>query len=258
MLLPIGDDNRDRRLTPIVNYLLIALNIFVFIYWQGLGSNDHFTFAFAAVPGEILNGTDIITSNKVLIDPYTGQSLELPGLQPTPVPVFFTLITSMFMHGGIAHLLGNMMFLAIFGDNLENVMGHMKYLLFYTLCGVLAGLSHVFSTLILGQNVLIPSLGASGAISGVMGGYLLLFPTRSIHVLVLFFIATIPAFLVVGLWFVFQVLNGLGTLGGEEAGGVAYAAHIGGFIFGLLLVKRFAKRVVVIRQRPTRSLFGNY
>jgi membrane associated rhomboid family serine protease len=179
----------------------------------------------------------------------------MPGLQHTPVPVFFTLISSMFMHGGIAHLLGNLMFLAIFGDNLENVMGHVKYLLFYLLCGVLASLSHVFSTFILGQNLLIPSLGASGAISGVMGGYLLLFPTRGIHVLLLFFIVTIPAFLVVGLWFVFQVLNGLGTLGGDEAGGVAYAAHIGGFIFGLLLVKRFANRVPVLRQRTSRSLF---
>lgn len=213
MLLPIGDDNRDRRITPFINYLLIVFNIFVFIFWQHLGRNDIFTYAFAAVPGEILTNTDVITDNSILTDPYTQQSFELPGLQHTPVPVFLTLVTSMFMHGGIAHLLGNMMFLGIFGDNVENVMGHLKYFIFYLLTGVLAGLSHVFSTWILGQNLLIPSLGASGAISGVLGGYLLLFPTRGVHVwLFFFFVVTVPAFLVVGLWFVFQVLNSLGTL----------------------------------------------
>jgi membrane associated rhomboid family serine protease len=257
MLIPIGDDNRDRLITPIVNYLLIALNIFVFIYWQRLGSNNAFTYAFATVPGEILSGTDIITNSKVLTDPYTGNSFDMPGLGRTPVHVFFTLITSMFMHGGFAHLLGNMMFLGIFGDNLENAMGHIKYLVFYLLTGILAGLSHVFTTFILGQNMLIPALGASGAISAVLGGYLLMFPTRGVHVWILFFIATIPAFVVVGLWFVFQVLNGLGSLGGEEAGGVAYAAHIGGFVFGFLLIKRFVKRVPVTRRRQSWSTYKN-
>jgi membrane associated rhomboid family serine protease len=243
MLLPIGDDNRDLKITPFINYLLIALNIFAFIYWQRFGQDLAVTFGYATVPGEILTGTDIITSSKVLTDPYTGQDLQLPGLQPTPIPVFLTLITSMFMHGGIAHLLGNMLFLWIFGDNIENVLGHLKYLVFYLLCGVLASLSHVFATLILGQNLLIPSFGASGAISAVLGGYLLLFPTRGVYVwLFFFFVVTIPAFIVVGLWFVFQVLNGLGTLGGEEAGGIAYAAHIGGFISGLFLVKSFMKK----------------
>ncbi|MCW3080118.1 rhomboid family intramembrane serine protease [Segetibacter sp.] len=250
MLLPIGDDNKDRKITPFINYLLIALNIFLFIYWQRLGSDLPVTFGYAAVPGEILTGTDIITDSKVLTDPYTGQDHQLPGLQRTPVPVFLTLITSMFMHGGIAHLLGNMLFLWIFGDNIENKLGHLKYLVFYLLCGTLASLSHVFATLILGQNLLIPSLGASGAISAVLGGYLLLFPTRGVHVwLFLFFVVTIPAFIVVGFWFVFQVLNGLGTLGGEEAGGIAYAAHIGGFISGLFLVKSF------IRKAPRRKVW---
>lgn len=259
MLLPIGDDNRDRHITPFVNYVLIALNIFVFIFWQHLGTNDLFTFAYAAVPGEILTGTDIITDNKVLTDPYTQQPFELPGLQLTPVPVFLTLVTSMFMHGGFAHLAGNMMYLGIFGDNLENAMGHLKYLVFYLLCGLLAGLSHVFSTWILGHSLLIPSLGASGAISGVLGGYMLLFPTRGVHVwLLLFFVVTVPSFLVMGMWFVFQVLNGLGTLGGEEAGGVAYAAHIGGFIFGLILVKKFLKRIPVSRQRSSWGSFRDY
>jgi membrane associated rhomboid family serine protease len=243
MLIPIGDDNRDRRIVPIINYLLIAANIFVFIFYQRLGANDVFTYAYASVPEEIVTGTDFVSRPEILVDSYTGQSFHLPGLQPTPIPVLFTLVTSMFLHGGIAHILGNMLFLGIFGDNLENVMGHLKYLFFYLLCGILAGLSHVFSTLVLGQNLLIPSLGASGAISGVLGGYIVLFPTRGVHVwLFLFFVVTIPAFLIVGVWFIFQVLNSMGTLGGEEAGGIAYAAHIGGFIFGLLLVKRFAKR----------------
>jgi membrane associated rhomboid family serine protease len=255
MLLPIGDDNRDRRITPFVNYLLIALNIFVFIYYQQWGSDNAFTFAFATVPGEILTGTDIVTSAEILKDPYTGQLVELPGLQRTPVHVFFTLLSSMFMHGGLAHLGGNMLFLYIFGDNLEDVLGHVKYLVFYILCGILASLCHVFTTFILGQNLLIPSLGASGAISAVLGAYMLLHPTRGVHIWIFFFIVTIPAFLAVGIWFAFQVMNGLGTLGGQEAGGIAYAAHIGGFVAGLFLVKLFGKRVVPER-RPQRRFFG--
>jgi membrane associated rhomboid family serine protease len=243
MAIPIGDDNRDRQRIPIINYLLIAANIFVFFYWQQWGNNIPLTFAYATVPGEILTGTDIITGSELLKDPYTGEIFELPGLQATPVPVFLTLFTSMFLHGGFAHLFGNMLFLWIFGDNIEDRLGHFRYLIFYLLCGVLAGLSHVLATFILGQNLLIPSLGASGAISGILAGYLVLFPHRGVHVWIFLFIITVPAFIVVGLWFVFQVMNGLGTLGGEEAGGVAYAAHIGGFLFGLLLIKRFAKKV---------------
>jgi len=254
MLLPIGDDNRDRRRTPFVNYILIAINVFVFIYWQNIGQNVNFTFAYSTVPGEILTGTDIITDARMLKDPYTGQQIEMPGLQYTPVPVYFTLFTSMFMHGGIAHLAGNMLYLWIFGDNLEDAMGHLKYLMFYLLCGVLAALSHVFSTAYFGQSMLIPSLGASGAISGALAGYMILFPKRSVHVWMLFTIISVPAFLAVGLWFFFQVVNGMGALGGEEAGGVAYAAHIGGFIAGLLLVRQFTVRrpALPYRERAAR------
>lgn len=252
MLIPIGDDNRDRRLFPFVNYLLLLANVLVFVYWQDLGRDINFTYAFSTVPAEILTGADVITSPEIIIDPYTSQRLEMPGLQPTPVPVYLTLITSMFMHGGFAHLAGNMMYLWIFGDNLENVMGHRNYLLFYLICGVLAGLAHVFTTAIFGHNPLIPSLGASGAISGVLAGYMLLFPRRAVHVWILFTIITVPAFVTVGIWFLFQIINGLGALGGDEAaGGVAYAAHIGGFIAGLLLVRRFVKkqRVITIDRR---------
>src|SRR5215217_4363283 len=148
MPIPIGDDNRDRRITPVVNYILIALNIFVFFYWQRWGGNVHLTFAYATVPGEILTGADLVTPAEQLVDPYTGQVFEMPGLQPTPIPVFFTLFTSMFLHGGLAHLFGNMLYLGIFGDNVEDALGHFRYLLFYLLCGLLAGLTHVFTTFI--------------------------------------------------------------------------------------------------------------
>lgn len=254
MLLPIGDDNSDRTIRPYVNYFFILVNILVFIYLQHWGNDIPFTYGYATVPAEILSGHDIVTQAQVVTDPISGQQFMMPGLQPTPIPVYLTLFTSMFMHGGLAHILGNMLYLWIFGDNLENVMGHTRYFFFYLLCGVLAGLSHVFATAFLGHNALVPSLGASGAIAGVLGGYILLFPTRRIRIW-LFFIFTVglPAFLVVGLWFVFQVINGMGMLGGEEAGGVAYAAHIGGFIAGLLLVKAFIPRA---EPEPTRrSIF---
>jgi membrane associated rhomboid family serine protease len=135
-----------------------------------------------------------------------------------------------------------MLFLHVFGDNLEDAMGHRRYIYFYLLCGLLAAISHVLFTAFSSQSVYTPSLGASGAISGVMGGYMLLFPTRSVHMWIFFLIISVPAIIAVGLWFVFQVINGMGMLGGDDASGVAYAAHIGGFIAGLLLVKAFAKR----------------
>lgn len=241
MLLPIGDDNRDRKSFPFVNYLLIILNIFVFVYLQGFGTNVHFTFAYATIPAEILTGEDIITESQLIEDPISGETFEMPGLQHTDIPVFLTLITAIFMHGGLAHLGGNMLYLWIFGDNLEDKLGHLNYLFFYLLCGVLAGLSHVFSTLFMGTDLLTPCLGASGSISAVLAGYVVLFPRKRIFVWILFTVVAVPAFLVVGLWFLFQLSNGLGALGGEQAGGVAYAAHIGGFIFGLLLVNRFKK-----------------
>lgn len=256
MFFPIGDDNSDRHLTPIVNYVLIALNIFVFIYFEDWGRNINFMFGYATVPAEILSGRDIITDSRIVEDALTGQQAQMPGLQRTPIPVYLTLLTSMFMHGGIAHIVGNMMYLWIFGDNLENAMGHRNYLLFYLLCGILASLSHVFSTVYFNQSAVIPSLGASGAIAGVLGGYLLLFPLRSVHVWILFGIISLPSLIVVGLWFVFQIINGTGSLGGEEAGGIAYAAHIGGFIAGFILVKMFIQRPLrVLKHKQRRSVW---
>ena len=220
-MLPIGDDDSDRRMAPLVNYALIAANILVFVFLQGMGGNEKFTYAYSTVPAEILTGKDIAAG----------------VLEPTPIPVYFTLITSMFMHGGWAHLLGNMLFLWVFGDNIENRIGHLRYLIFYLVCGIIASLSHV---LLAGSDALIPSLGASGAISGVMGGYLLLFPSRRVRVIMGRGIGEVPAFVALGIWIVFQVISQMGMLGGEQGGGgVAYAAHIGGFIAGLALIKLF-------------------
>jgi membrane associated rhomboid family serine protease len=244
MLFPIADENSDRQSTPWVNYAFILINIFVFVFLQGLGSNDKFTYAFSTVPAEIITGRDIVTPDRIVIEPVTGQRMAIPGLQPTLIPVWLTLITSMFMHGGIAHIFGNMLFLWIFGDNIEDRIGHLRYLIFYLVCGILAGLAHVFTTAVFAGersgSLLVPSLGASGAISGVLGAYILLFPTKRVTVLLSWFVTQVPAFVAIGLWFVFQLISGLGMLGGgSQQGGVAYAAHIGGFIAGLALIKIF-------------------
>jgi membrane associated rhomboid family serine protease len=243
MFLPIGDERAQRRLTPYTNYALLLTNIAVFVLLQRMGSDLKFTYSYAAVPLEIASGHDLVTASKVIEDPITGDLLRVPGLQPTPIPVWGTLITSMFMHGGLAHLFGNLLFLWVFGDDIEDHLGHARYLAFYLACGVLAGLAHVAATFVFGQSPLTPCLGASGAISAVLGAYLLLHPFRRVRVLVGFFPVAVPALLAIGLWFVFQVLSGVGALGsGAQEGGIAYAAHIGGFVAGLLLVKVFAKR----------------
>jgi membrane associated rhomboid family serine protease len=243
MVFPLYDDNSDRLTTPVVNYVLIAVNILVFVFLQGVGSNNKFTYAFSTVPAEIVSGRDVVTHDVYLVQPMTGQRLLVPGLQPTPFTVYLTLITSMFMHGGLAHIAGNMLFLWIFGDNIEDRLGHVRYLIFYLVCGVLASLSHVYVTLALSTDpstLLIPSLGASGAISGVLGGYLLMFPTRRVTVILFRFLTDVPAYVAIGIWFAFQLISGLGLLGGgSQTGGVAYAAHVGGFVAGLVLVKVF-------------------
>jgi membrane associated rhomboid family serine protease len=241
-MIPIGDDNRDRRTTPVVTWGLIALNIFVFVFLQGFGSNLRFTYAYSTVPAEILSGKDVVTQDRVGMDPQTRQRYLIPGLQRTPVSVYLTILVSMFMHAGVAHILGNMLYLFIFGDNVEDRLGHGRFLLFYLFCGIAAALAQVFSTKLTGGNLYVPSLGASGAISGVLGAYLLLFPRRRVRVLVFtFFVAQMPAIFVVGFWFVFQIISGMGYLGGASrgggaGGGVAYAAHIGGFLVGLFTV----------------------
>jgi membrane associated rhomboid family serine protease len=243
MVFPLYDDNSDRQTTPWVNYGIIALNIFVFVVLQKLGSDTQFTYSFSTVPLEILRGTDVVTPARVLEDPMTGQRLLVPGLGETPVSVYLTLFTSMFMHGGIAHIAGNMLFLWIFGDNIEDRLGHVKYLFFYLVCGLIASLAHVFATAAFAtdqSSLLVPSLGASGAISGVLGGYILLYPKRRVTVILIRILTQVPAYVAIGLWFLFQLISGLGMLGGgSQAGGVAYAAHVGGFVAGLVLIKIF-------------------
>jgi len=238
MFMPLGDDNSDRRIRPLVNIALIIANILVFVFLQGFGSNVRFTYALSMVPEEILTGRDVVTDDREVTDPATGEQFAVPGLQPTPWSVYLTLLTSMFMHGGFAHLFGNMLFLWIFGDNIENSMGHVRYVFFYLLAGFAASFAHIATVVALGQDPNVPSLGASGAISGVLGGYMLLFPRRAVRMLVLRSIVTVPAIVAIGMWFVFQVISGLGMLGGSELG-VAYGAHIGGFVAGFALVKLF-------------------
>lgn len=238
MVMPISDDNSDRVRMPIVNIAFIAINVIVFVLLQGAGANDNFTYAWACVPQEIVTGQDIV-SEDTPIDTRGGPTVQRPGLRETPMPQLrLTLWTSMFMHGGWAHLLGNMLFLWIFGDNLEDRLGHLRYLFFYLVCGIVASLAHVALTYALNRDTLTPSLGASGAISGVMGGYMVLFPQRRVTVILFRMLTHVPAIVAVGLWFVLQLISSLGMLGGEPgAGGVAYAAHIGGFIAGAILIK---------------------
>lgn len=238
MFIPIGDDDSDRSIQPFVTYILIAANVLVWVLLQHMSGDSPFTMSYSTVPAEILHGQDIVTGPQHYVDPVSGNSFLIPGLGPSAIPVYFTLITSVFMHGSWAHLGGNMLYLWIFGDNIENRLGHKRYLLFYLLCGVIASLSHVFSTLLSSGSSLVPSLGASGAISGILGAYMLLFAKRRVKMLAINRVIEVPSWIALGIWIVFQVISGLGMLGGET-GGIAYAAHIGGFLAGLLLVKLF-------------------
>jgi membrane associated rhomboid family serine protease len=238
MVFPIGDDNTGRVRTPFVTYALIALNVLVFVFLQGMGTNEQFTYAFSTVPQEIRTGQDV--ARVVAIE--VGGERGTIALGPTPGSVYLTLLTSMFMHGGLMHLLGNMLFLWIFGDNVEDDLSHGRYAAFYLVTGVIASLSHVVSTFVLADNPFIPSLGASGAISGVMGAYLVLHPHRRVRVIMFRMLTDVPGYVAVGLWFLFQLISAFGVIGqGPQAGGgVAFMAHIGGFIAGVVLVKLFA------------------
>jgi membrane associated rhomboid family serine protease len=238
MVFPIGDDNTGRVRTPYFTYALIAINVLVFVFLQGMGTNEQFTYAFSTVPQEIRTGEDVARPVPVQV----GDERATIPLQPTPGSVYLTLLISMFMHGSLMHLFGNMLFLWIFGDNIEDEIGHGRYLGFYLVTGVLASIAHVVSTFVLADNPYIPSLGASGAISGVMGGYLVLHPHRRVRVIMLRMLTEVPAYVAVGLWFVFQLISAFGVIGQgpQSGGGVAFMAHIGGFIAGVVLVKFFA------------------
>jgi membrane associated rhomboid family serine protease len=238
MLFPIGDDNSQITIKPYVTYALIVANALVWVLLQQMDGGSAFTFAYSTVPAEIITGKDIVTQAITETDKYTGITHYNPGLGQTNIPVYFTLVTRMFMHGSWGHIFGNMLYLFIFGDNLENRLGRTKFFMFYMLTGVIASLSHVMSTFFFNQSSIVPSLGASGAISGVLGGYILLFPKLKVRAIFLYQVIVIPAYIALGIWILFQIISSLGVLGGQ-GDGVAYAAHIGGFIAGVMLIKLF-------------------
>ncbi len=231
-MFPISDDNSDRKITPVVNYIFIGVNALVFLLLQQLGSNDAFSYAFSLVPREVTGGVDI--TGLINVADSAGNVVGQIQHYDTPLPVYFNFLSSMFMHGDIMHIFGNMLFLWVFGDNLENLLGHIRFAAFYIVCGLAAALSQV----VMDTDSAIPMLGASGAISGVLGGYLVLFPTRRVRALIFSFLTEVPAFVALGLWIGYQLITSYLTPAGT--GGVAYAAHIGGFIAGVVLIKIFA------------------
>ena len=225
-MIPLRDLNPTRR-TPYVTYFLVAANILVFVYEVMIGQlqRSHqfaqFIYTFGAIPSEIVG---------VLLHPARW----------FPLP-FGTLITSMFVHANFGHLAGNMLFLYIFGDNVEDELGHVRFVIFYLLCGFAGSFVHI----VLGLSSQIPMVGASGAISGVMGAYILLFPGARILTLVFFFFITmieVPAYWFIAIWFVFQFLGGLNRIGAGNMGGVAFWAHVGGFMAGLSLMRLWTRR----------------
>jgi membrane associated rhomboid family serine protease len=224
-MFPLYDQNERGRGPAFVTLAFIGVNVAVFILLQGAGATEAgavFTFGFSAVPYEITNGVDLVTAQPVVID---GQPLSVPQ-EPGPTPIWLTLFSSMFMHGDWLHLGGNMLFLWVFGDNVEHRIGHFVFVLFYLAVGVMAAAAHI----LLHPDSVIPMLGASGAIAGVLGAYLVLFPGNRVLVLLLRFPVWVPAIVAIGMWIVLQVVGGFATP--TEGGGVAYAAHIGGFMAG--------------------------
>lgn len=226
-MMPLTDDNRGRRTTPFVTWSLIAINVIVFLYQLLLGEQQLWRFItdYGIIPREISNGEG-----------------------------YLSLVTSMFLHGGWLHIIGNMLFLWVFGDNVEDIMGHVRYLLFYLLTGLAAGLAQVFTN----PESTIPLIGASGAVSGLLAAYLVSFPHGRILTLVTlgFFITTfmLPAWVMIGYWIVLQVIQGTMSLGIDaDTGGVAWFAHIGGFVAGLALVFLFRDKNRVAYQREARA-----
>ncbi len=214
MFIPLKDLN-PRRTYPIVNTSLILLNVLVFIYQYTLTPHAFklFMTTYATVPARF--------------------PAWLSGHAPFE-SAFLPLLTSMFLHSGILHIAGNMLFLWIFGDNVEDFYGHITYLFFYLVCGLGSGLLHV----LFNMSSTIPALGASGAISGVMGAYAILYPRSRILTLVFVFLVPIPAVLILGYWFILQFLSAFGSLGAvgsNASGGVAWWAHVGGFLLGMLI-----------------------
>jgi membrane associated rhomboid family serine protease len=240
-VIPYRDEN-PTFLTPVVTVGIIALNVLTWIFVEGLGSPTPLATAvcnYGLIPGEVLQR----------LPPGSGFEMGR-GLfcAVDPGPQYWTVLTSMFMHGGWMHLIGNMVFFWVFGNNIEDAMGHARFVAFYLLCGVAAAAAQVAVT----PNSPIPMVGASGAISGVLGAYLLLYPRVRVHALVPlgFYMTTLslPAYVMLGYWILLQVLGSLPALGGRQTGGTAFLAHVGGFVAGLLLIRLFAKREYLERR----------
>ncbi len=226
MLFPISDDNRDIVKPIFVTYVLLAINVVVFVYQL---TNPEFTYGWSVVPREIVTGKDLIGFAEIALP--NGQIVQIPQ-SPGPPIIWLTLLTSMFMHGSFGHLIGNMLYLWIFGDNVENRFGHLPFLAFYLSAGIAGSLAQ----LLMDPYSVIPNLGASGAIAGVMGAYLVLFPRNRVNAVFFYTIITIPAVFVLGMWIVMQMVSGVGSIVAMDSstGGVAYMAHIGGFITGVI------------------------
>jgi membrane associated rhomboid family serine protease len=240
-MFPLKDEN-PTELTPVVTYILIALNVAVWLLVQQAGAGEGFLQSlctFGAIPADITGSLQ------------AGQVLELAPRAVCQVGGlgWMTILTSMFMHGGWMHLLGNMWFLWVFGNNIEDSMGHIRYIIFYLLCGVAASLAHIVTD----PGSMVPTVGASGAISGVMGAYLVLYPKVRVQTLFFFVIIIrifmLPAWVLLIYWFTIQLLSGVGSLGAAEGGGVAFWAHIGGFVVGVALIKLFQRPQLVDAKR---------
>ena len=229
-MFPISDENERGHGPAFVSLAFIAINIAVFLFLQGAGASQQgadFTYGYSAVPFEITNGVDLTQPEPITVD---GQQVAVPQ-EPGPTPIWLTLFSSIFMHGGWLHLAGNMLFLWIFGDNVEHRIGHIRYLVFYLVAGVIAS----FAQILTDTDSIIPTLGASGAISGVLGAYLVMFPTNRVTVFLFRFLMPVPAIVAIGMWAVLQFINGFGAIAvTEQTGGVAYMAHIGGFVAGVV------------------------
>jgi len=224
-MFPLSDQNEPGRGAAVWTLLFIAINVAVFVLLQS--RDDAFTYGFSAIPAEITGGRDLIGA--IRIDAGGGQTMLIPQA-PGPSPIQLTLLSSMFMHGGWLHLGGNMLFLWIFGDNVEHALGRILFPLFYIGAGIVATFAQILSD----PTSVIPTLGASGAISGVLGAYIVLFPRNRVLVFLFRFLVHVPAMVAIGMWAVLQLFNGFGSIGGTQAtGGVAYLAHIGGFFAGV-------------------------
>jgi membrane associated rhomboid family serine protease len=229
-MFPLHDENERGQGPAFVSLAFIAINVAVFLLLQGAGATQDgadFTYGFSAVPFEITNNVDLVEPEPISVG---GETVEVPQ-EPGPSPIWLTLFTSIFMHGGWLHLGGNMLFLWIFGDNVEHRIGHGLYLVFYLVAGIIASAAQI----LVDTGSVIPTLGASGAISGVLGAYLVLFPTNRVLVLLIRFPIWVPAIVAIGMWAALQFINGFGAIAvTEQTGGVAYMAHIGGFVAGVV------------------------